>query len=292
MRRFPIFLFLTFAVFLSFGTAHAQPVLQDKSRGVILDEMLPEMREIDSVRLRVSYIATTVTDTIQDLRGEEKMVLDIGESVVKYYSDLYNGIVYLLSNGFAVIDVLSTIGYEKDSDTWFASIYEASYLNMPDGRITTTGRIGSNDFIYEQELPQINWHIGDSIRTINGYQSQKATCIYKGRHYTAWFTPEIPVPYGPWEFHGLPGLIVSVSDADNYYTFKMADISRPEDAVILYPEYDYIRTTRAKYLDLRKKIEADFGYYFNNFKGQSGMEIVVPEDYEPKALRNDFIELE
>lgn len=289
MKRYVVFIL---AFFVSFFTVYAQPVLQDKCRGVILDEMLPEMKVIDSVRLRVYYISTTVVDTAQHLQGEEKTVLDIGDRIVKYYSGLYKDLVYLYSNNCSVIDVLSTVGYRKNPDTWFSSIYEATYLNMSVGRITTTGRIGFNDFLYEQDIPDIDWQIEDSIKVMYGYKVQKATCIYKGRHYIAWFTSEIPAPYGPWEFQGLPGLIVSVCDTDNYYTFTLESVLTPRNDVILYPDYKYINTTRQKYLNLKKQIEADFGYYFNIFRGQSEMEIIMPENYIPKKLGNDFIELE
>lgn len=67
---------------------------------------------------------------------------------------------------------------------------------------------------------QIYWTIDDKkSRTILGYDCKFAEGYYyvysdrlkKNRKFkcAAWFAPEIPVSYGPREFHGLPGLILS-----------------------------------------------------------------------------------
>lgn len=42
-----------------------------------------------------------------------------------------------------------------------------------------------------------------------------------GRKWAAWFTPDVPLNFGPYKFQGLPGLIVSVSDAKSHYSFML-----------------------------------------------------------------------
>jgi GLPGLI family protein len=45
----------------------------------------------------------------------------------------------------------------------------------------------------------ISWQISEETKTIKDMVLQKAECDFRGRHYTAWFNPKIPVPDGPWK---------------------------------------------------------------------------------------------
>jgi len=61
------------------------------------------------------------------------------------------------------------------------------------------------------------WNLKDEVKKIGKFNCQKATIEFRGREYTAWFTEEIPVPFGPWKFQGLSGLILEVYDNDNIF---------------------------------------------------------------------------
>jgi len=54
---------------------------------------------------------------------------------------------------------------------------------------------------------KINWEISSETKKIGNFTCTKATANFRGRDYTAWFTTDIPLPYGPWKLMGLPGLI-------------------------------------------------------------------------------------
>ena len=61
------------------------------------------------------------------------------------------------------------------------------------------------------------WNLKDEVKKIGKFNCQKATIEFRGRDYTAWFTEEIPVPFGPWKFQGLSGLILEVYDNDKVF---------------------------------------------------------------------------
>jgi len=81
-------------------------------------------------------------------------------------------------------------------------------------------------FIIKEALPNIPWKIKQETKVIKGFTCQKAVGICKGRSYTAWFTSEIPVNFGPWKLHGLPGLIMEAYDANKWISFKCLEISK------------------------------------------------------------------
>lgn len=67
---------------------------------------------------------------------------------------------------------------------------------------------------YEERL--LDWRLENETTTIDGYQCYKASQQFYNKlsrnyiTYIAWYTPEIPVSYGPLGFGGLPGLILQL----------------------------------------------------------------------------------
>ncbi|OCA76353.1 hypothetical protein BBI01_06570 [Chryseobacterium artocarpi] len=66
-----------------------------------------------------------------------------------------------------------------------------------------------------------DWKLIDETKVINSISCKKAEVHYKGRDWTAWYSMEIPFPYGPYKFSGLPGLIVKITDKTGDYDFEL-----------------------------------------------------------------------
>ena len=80
--------------------------------------------------------------------------------------------------------------------------------------------IGANIFIVKDNYNELKWDITPDTKDVAGYKCTKATTTFRGRTWIAWFTPQIPVPFGPWKLHGLPGLILEASEFSNRYIYK------------------------------------------------------------------------
>jgi GLPGLI family protein len=72
----------------------------------------------------------------------------------------------------------------------------------------------------------LNWKITSEQKMIGKYKSQKAEANYGGRNWIAWFTTELPFSDGPYVFSGLPGLIVSIQDSNNEYSFNLIEVKK------------------------------------------------------------------
>ena len=85
----------------------------------------------------------------------------------------------------------------------------------------------SYEKVIYQEPFSINWSLGAEVKKIGQYKCKKATAVFRGRHYTAWFTEQIPLSTGPWKFHGLPGAIVEIYDDKKFVSFELEKIEIP-----------------------------------------------------------------
>ena len=90
------------------------------------------------------------------------------------------------------------------------------------------------------------WTLLNETKDIDNYKCYKATTplYYNGKKYndvtiTAWYAPEIPVPFGPAGYGGLPGLILELqNDMGTFYVKKinLALDTAPEIDKLLSPK--------------------------------------------------------
>lgn len=70
--------------------------------------------------------------------------------------------------------------------------------------------------VKEEELKK-SWELHSETKNLSNFLCKKATIRYRGRNYIAWYTEEIPVPYGPWKLRNLPGLILEFYDTEKIF---------------------------------------------------------------------------
>lgn len=88
--------------------------------------------------------------------------------------------------------------------------------------------IGANLFLVQDTYEDLKWTITKETKTLQGFLCTKATLNFRGRDWVVWFTTDIPLSFGPWKFHGLPGLILEVYDITNKYTWRAVKIEYKE----------------------------------------------------------------
>ncbi|MBF4464549.1 GLPGLI family protein [Flavobacterium sp. LC2016-12] len=131
-------------------------------------------------------------------------------------------------------------------------------------------------------VPKINWKLINETKKIGNFTCKKASTFFRGRNYTAWYNPEIAVPFGPWKFQGLPGLILEVSDDKKMYKWYFKSIEYPTNSketvkyislpkkmnFITFEEFQvFQKETRDKQDAKQKMAQKKFsGVYFNEPK--------------------------
>ncbi|RUA28261.1 MAG: hypothetical protein DSY76_04505, partial [Bacteroidetes bacterium] len=88
------------------------------------------------------------------------------------------------------------------------------YQNRKTNEVLNEKESLGKNFLVKSPL-NIKWTITSETKYIGKYKCFKATSSYAGCNknqiITVWFTPDIPVPFGPAGYGGLPGLILEVS---------------------------------------------------------------------------------
>lgn len=132
------------------------------------------------------------------------------------------------------------------------------FTHLNDGILTHYGKYGEDLGYYTEPISEMDWTIAeDSTTTVLGYECIMAESDYHGRHWKAWFTTEIPMPFGPWKLRGLPGLILK-AEADGGFSFAATGLEQTDRTISpMYLEKDYTKVDRKKALENAE-------YYANN----------------------------
>ncbi len=156
---------------------------------------------------RFFYHLSYKKDSTANAHKSDIYVLDVNYNNIKFYN----------------------LEYLKNDSIQNAKGYRQPIFSYPDLSIRV-GRLKKQNFYttYYDLTPSYysvrtkdfqNWKIINETKIIGTFKCQKAVANFAGRNWTAWFTQDIPYPYGPYKFNGLPGLILEVYDNSNNYHF-------------------------------------------------------------------------
>ena len=111
-----------------------------------------------------------------------------------------------------------------------------------------------DEYVITRELrPEIDWKILQDKMIIAGFNCIKAVGDFRGRHYTAWFTTDIPIVEGPWKFKGLPGLILKIVDDRNQVKIYAVKVEYPVTVQELKFEGEGTLMSNKTYVEYRDK---------------------------------------
>lgn len=217
---------------------------------------------IDSTAiLECRYVIQETDDTLKnDHYSEDRGLLRVGATSSMFYNMKMYYVDSLCSTpggnrlwGQMMVQAIRSRRYNALPKA-YTSVCEYVYKNWPEGRMTVATQLSVAYVKYEEDYMPQDWTLTDSTKTVLGYICQQAECDYKGRHYVAWFTPDIPVGDGPWKFNGLPGLILEVYDSKGYYRFTAEGIRQNGVRPLRFYEFhDYGNVSLESFVKAKKK---------------------------------------
>lgn len=250
---------------------------------------------MDKAYFKSSYHYTMKEDTLTNKTEDDLLILLIGHKVSKCMSYYSNQIDSLdaLPNGENIIGKM--IDNAMKNGDFMRGNYPHKrmkayiYKNYPQGKMTVTDGLLLQYYVYEDELNAQLWQMQDSVKTILDYPCQKAECDFRGRHWTAWFAPDIPISDGPWKFGGLPGLIMEAYDRGNQYHFTIIGLEKTEEPIVFSETYvgskKFEKTNRIEFLKSQKRYLMDMSGFIEMETG-----IDLSNGTPPKIMGYDLIE--
>lgn len=235
-KIFFIILVLVFSLLCNAQMPGVYPMLSNQSQ-------VSKSDSIDEAKLHVQY-HVTYRETMEDGQMREDLhVLDVGSKVVKY-----NG------EGKYKSTICTILRHYPNTNG--QSCYKKLEI---DGM---TAHVQGTRFVYEEEIPQLEWQLTDGDTVICDYSCQRATTTLRGRKWEVWYTTDIPIAEGPWKLTGLPGLILKAKDADGHFCFSAVEILQPKEKVVSKPEKENL------YLKVSpKRLEEMTVSYYKNPEG-------------------------
>ena len=216
---------------------------------------------LKSPKLVVEYI---FYDNLNYMEYDSKLIIGDSESIFETKFSKSN------SNKPTIKGTMISIGGKLLDQYQYSSTIKDSLYSFES--------FNDNVFKVAEVNPKFNWNINFSeVKKMNNYTCNKATMQFRGRSYTAWYTPAIPFFYGPFKFSGLPGLILEIEDDTQTFKWSVTRLKFKNNNAFIIPYdsqrielYDYQKLSD-EYIDkLRSRVRSVL---------PRGTEFTIPKDY-------------
>lgn len=206
-------------LFISFLIGNLKIFAQNISGTAIYKSHLGIDLQMDHKKMNDAMQDQLQASLAKQFQKEYKLEFNSNESIYEEEKSLDNG-----SDSGVQVMFLSSSSSSDQSDISYKNIKENRWVNQNDFQ----GKI----FLISGTLEKPNWKLSNESKQIGEYACFKATLektITKTRlvdedgevkeitteeiqTVTAWYTPQIPVSFGPENYWGLPGLILEIND--------------------------------------------------------------------------------
>ena len=250
-------------------TVHADGRIEYEGEAGNRITKLGKSEVIDHSALDVVYQHIIKAPTYSEPRSIYE-IMEVGKNIIKY--DGYSN--------YRLDSVISTMDSTKITNNDFGRLYarwrgpnavkEYMFTNLAERNITFHGRVFIDNYIYNEEIPEIEWVMAEGVDTVCGYVCHEAVCDFRGRRWTAWYADDIALSDGPWKFNGLPGLILKIEDATGDHKFLAITVRRSDRPIY--------RDVKDPFTIERKEYNRSLAEYMNNPAGSISGSDLAPRN--------------
>jgi GLPGLI family protein len=159
------------------------------------------------------------------------------------------------------------------------------YKNIAEQAYEQEQDVMGKEFLIKDALEPAEWELTGETKKIGNYNAQKATysrIIDSQRFSTgmtemekvkdtiqviAWFTPDIPVPHGPENFFGLPGLILEIQNSGRTLICEKIELNPSAEPVAIIRPKRGKEVTREEFRTIQ---EEGMKQMMNRYQGKPG----------------------
>ena len=210
-----------------------------------------------------TYVRITPIEKLEKASMEciyEYRVRDKEKNEIRTYFDiLQSGREYTKYFGYPIYQVdsviyrrdINKITEQEDNDisNQYGFMGASPYIILIHNRtkkISYYDRVFTDHYIYTDSAP-IAWQLSTGSLVVCGHFCHKATAHFRGREWTAYYAPDIPVGRGPWKFGGLPGLILRIEDSTGDQRFTAISLRTAHSDIYMEKDRDDFKTTRERF---------------------------------------------
>ncbi len=115
---------------------------------------------------------------------------------------------------------------------------------------------GSKEYLVSDTLAKKEWLYSNDTKIIGGYECQKACFVNEYRDGSdstfVWYTKKIPLPFGPLDYFGFPGLVLEVIEQGKQGLHICMETFQQDAFLIVFPK-KYKIITKQDFIKLKEK---------------------------------------
>jgi GLPGLI family protein len=175
----------------------------------------------DSLRGEFIYQLKAKFDTRTDNKYEELFSLQIADNRAFFASTIsLKGDSVMANSGTMTKNSDGSITLGWKAGTEIPKTNSTFTIIQNNENVQYFKSVGMSLLTYKEPIKK-DWKLINETKVINTITCKRAEITSKGRNWIAWYAPEIPLPYGPYKFSGLPGLIIKITDDKEEFDFEL-----------------------------------------------------------------------